>query len=151
MVDMRGDDDMTHGVRPVRWFSFVVLTTSIVSAYCWLMGRVLPPLRNEPLSLLLLPMTAISAVVASLFYPLLHHQRSRSGRFLWMYLAFLVSLVLYGRYLWWSIPDGTVGLIVLALLAGHMYGLPAFLAVLLTSLVMDRTLFAGIGNQTKPK
>src|SRR5690348_1241385 len=73
--------------------------------------------RNEPLSLLLLPMTAISAVVASLFYPVLHHQRSRSGRFLWMYLTFLVSLVLYGLYLWWSIPDGTVGLIVLALLA----------------------------------
>ena len=70
--------DMTHAVRPVQWFLFVVLTTSIVSTYCWLMGRLLPPLRNEPFSLLLLPMTAISGVIASLVYPVLHHQQSRS-------------------------------------------------------------------------
>jgi hypothetical protein len=85
-------------------------------------------------------MTAISGVVASLFYPVIHYQRSRSGRVLWMYLAFLVSLVVYGLYLWWFIPNGTVGLIVLALLAGHMYGSPAFPAVLLTFSVMDRVL-----------
>ena len=102
------------------------------------------------MSLLLLPMTAISGVIASLFYPVLHHQRSRSGRVLWMYLAFFVSLVLYGLYLWWFIPDGTVGLIVLALLAGHMYGLPAFLAVLLASLVMDRILFRGSATRLDP-
>lgn len=129
---------MTLAVRPVRWFSFVVLTTSIVGTYCWLAGRALPPLRNEPLSLLLLPMTAISGVMALLFYPILHRQRSRSGRGLWMYLAFVVSLVLYGLYLWWVIPDGTVGLLVLALLAGHLYGLPALLALLLASVVFDR-------------
>jgi len=58
-----------------------------------------------------------------------------------MYVAFLVSLVSYGLYLWWFIPDGTIGLIMLALLAGQMYGLPAFLAVLLASSVMDRILF----------
>ena len=44
----------------------------------------------------------------------------------------------WGIYLWWFIPYGSAGLIVLALLAGHMYGLPAFLAVLLASLLMDR-------------
>ena len=128
-------------MRPVRWLSFVLLTTSIVSAYCGLTGRILPPLRNEPSSLLLLPMTVISGVIGSLFYPFLLHQRSRSARFLWMYVAFLVSLVSYGLYLWWFIPDGTIGLIVLALFAGQMYGLPAFLAVLLASSVMDRILF----------
>jgi len=58
-----------------------------------------------------------------------------------MYLAFLVSLLGYGLYLWWFIPDGSAGLIVLALLAGQMYGLPAFLAVLLACSVMDRILF----------
>ena len=31
-----GGAGMIHAVRPVRWFSFVVLTTSIVSVYCWL-------------------------------------------------------------------------------------------------------------------
>ena len=128
---------MIHAVRPVRWFSFVVLTTSIVSVYCWLASRLLPPLRNEPASLLLLPMTAISGAMAALFYPVLH-QRSRSGRILGMYFGFVVSLIVYGVYLWWFIPHGSAGLIVLALLAGHMYGLPAFLAVLLASLLMER-------------
>ena len=143
--------DMTHAVRPVQWFLFVVLTTSIVSTYCWLMGRLLPPLRNEPFSLLLLPMTAISGVIASLVYPVLHHQQSRSGRVLWMYLAFLASLVLYGLYLWWFIPGGTVGLIVLAMFAGHMYGLPAFLAVVLASSVMNRFLFRGSPTKSRAK
>jgi hypothetical protein len=129
---------MIHAVRPVRWFSFVVLTTSIVSVYCWLASRLLPPLRNEPASLLLLPMTAISGAMAALVYPVLHHQRSRSARILEMYFGFVVSLVMYGIYLWWFIPHASAGLIFLALLAGHMYGLPAFLAVLLASLLMDR-------------
>ena len=128
-------------LQPVRWLLFVILAIAIVSTYCWLSGRVLPPLRNEPLSFLLVPMAVITGVIASLFYPVLHYQRSRSGRALWMYLAFLVSLVIYGLYLWRFIPDGTVWLIVLALLAGHMYGLPAFLAVLLASWVLDRVLF----------
>ena len=83
-------------------------------------------------------MTAISGAMAALVYPVLHHQRSRSARILEMYLGFVVSLVVYGVYLWWFIPHGSAGLIVLALLAGHMYGLPAFLAVLLASLLMDR-------------
>jgi apolipoprotein N-acyltransferase len=105
------------------------------------MGRVLPPLRNEPTSFLLLPMPAISGVVAALLYPVLLHQRSRASRVLWLYVGFLVVLVLYGLYLWWMIPDGTVGLIVPALLAGHLYGLPALLTFLLASSVMDRILF----------
>src|SRR5437773_945686 len=121
---------MIHAVRPLRWLSFVVLTTSIVSFYLLLAGRLLPPLRNEPESLLLLPMTVISGVMASLFYPVLHHQRSRSRLILGMYFAFVLSLILYGLYLWWFIPGGTAGLIALALVAGHMYGLPAFLALL---------------------
>jgi hypothetical protein len=121
----------------VRWLSFVVLTTSIVSIYCWLGSRLLPPLRNEPESLLVIPMTVISGAMASLFYPVLH-QRNRLGRILGMYFGFVLSLVVYGIYLWWFIPHGSAGLIVLALLAGHMYGLPALLAVLLASLLMER-------------
>jgi hypothetical protein len=85
-------------------------------------------------------MTVIAGVMASLFSGILRHQQSRSGRLLWMYLAFLVSLLFYGLYLWWAIPDGTVWLIVLALLAGHMYGWPALLAIFIASSVMDRFL-----------
>ena len=82
-------------------------------------------------------MTAISGVMAALCYPVLH-KRGRSGRVLWMYLGFIVSLVIYGLYLWWLVPDGTVWLVLLALLAGHTYGLPPFLAVVLASLLLNR-------------
>ena len=132
----------------VRGFLFVILTTSIVGSYCWLTGRVLPPLRDEPLSFLLLPMTVISAALASLVYPVLHRQRSRSARIPYLYFAFLISLILYGLYLWHVIPDGTAGMIVLSLLAGHLYGLPPFLTVLLASSVMDHLLF---GRSTLPR
>ena len=138
---------MTNTKWPVGWISFVVLTTSIVTIYCFLMGRVLPPLRNEPASFLLLPMPTISGVVASLLYPVLLHQRSRASRVLWLYVGFLAVLVLYGLYLWWMIPNGTVGLIVPALLAGHLYGLPALLTFLLASSVMDRILFPSATNR----
>lgn len=126
--------------RRAQWFSFVVLTILIVGTYCWLASRFLPPLSNEPLSFLVLPMTVIAGVMAALFYPLLH-QRNRSGRILWMYLGFVVSLVVYGLYLWALIPGGKAAIVLLSLLAGHMYGLPAFLAVVLTSWAMDRAFF----------
>ena len=58
---------MTHMSGPVRWVAFVALTTSIVGVYSLLAGQALTPLRNEPASLLLLPLTAISGVTASVF------------------------------------------------------------------------------------
>jgi hypothetical protein len=133
---------MTPALRTVRWVSFVAQVASIVGACCWLATRMLPPLRTEPPSLLLLPMPGITCVVALLLYPFIQKQRSSAGRIGWMYIAFLISLVLYGVYLWWFIPDGTVALILLALLAGHFYGWPAFLAILLTWSLTDRVLFA---------
>jgi hypothetical protein len=125
----------------MRAVSFVVLTTSIVSVYCFVMGRALPPLRNEPASFLLLPVSAICGIVASVLYPVLLRQRSRASRIRWMYMGFLIVLVLYGLYLWRFIPDGTAGLIVLALVAGHFYGVPALLTVLGATTVLDRILF----------
>jgi hypothetical protein len=134
---------MTDAAPRIQWLSFVVLTTTVVGAYCSLTARVLPALRNEPASFLVLPMSVISCVTASLFYPILASQRSRSGRGIFMYFGFLVSLALYGLYLWWFIPDGKAGLVVLALLAGHMYGLPPFLTIVLGSSVLDPILFSG--------
>jgi hypothetical protein len=122
---------------------FVALTTSVVSVYGFVIGRALPPLRNEPASFLLLPVSAICGIAASVLYPVLLHQRSRVRRVLWMYVGFLLVLVVYGLYLWRVIPDGTAGLIVLALVAGHLYGLPALLTVFLATTILDRTLFRG--------
>jgi len=83
---------MTHSSGPVRWVAFVALTTSIVGVYCLLAGQALPPLRNEPASLL--PLTAISGVTASLFYPVLLQRRSRADRGPWMYVGFVGKTLL---------------------------------------------------------
>ena len=122
---------------------FVAATTSIVSAYCWFVGRVLPPLRNEPASLLLLPMTAISAVMAAAISTTWPDRRTCSEQARRLYLGFLASLILYGLYLWWFISDGGIGLILLALLAGHLYGLPAFLAILSVEVAIGRMPLVG--------
>ena len=129
-------------VAPVRWLGFVVLTTSIVTAYCTLAGCALPPLRNESASLLVLPMAVISGAVASAFYPALAHRETRSSRVIVMYGAFVLALVVYGVYLWMVIPGGTITLIVTALVLGHLYGVPAFLLVVLASSIMGRVLFS---------
>ena len=71
----------------MRAVSFVALTTSIVSVYCFVMGRALPPLRNEPASFLLLPVSAMCGIVASVLYPVLLRQRNRASRFRWMAMA----------------------------------------------------------------
>jgi len=121
---------------------FVALTVSIVATYCVLASRALPPLRNEPASLLVLPMAVISGAVASAFYPALARRETRSSRVVVMYGAFALALVVYGVYLWMVIPGGTITLIVTALVFGHLYGVPAFLLVVLASSMMGRVVFS---------
>ena len=122
----------------VRRAIFVGSTVSIVGVYCYAMGRALPPLRTEPLTFLLLPMMVISGVVSLFLYPVLCRRRQRSSQALALYIGFVLSTVIYGGYLWVFIPDGTAWVILLALVAGHVYGLPLFLAVLLTYLLLGR-------------
>ena len=140
---------MNHIREAVRWAAFVALTVIMVGAYCYVSGRALPPLRNEPASFLLLPMTVISGVVSLLLYPVLRRQRRRSSRALALYVGFLVVTMIYGGYLWVVIPDGSIGLVALAMIAGHLYGLPLLLAVMAASLLMNRVLFRGEAGQSQ--
>jgi hypothetical protein len=110
-----------------RHLGFVALNGALVSAACYLLWRQLPFLANEPGSLLFWPMTVISLLAFTLLYPLLKRQHGPSSRAALLYLAFLASLVLYGGYLWARVPGGTAMMIPLALVAGHLYGVP-FLA-----------------------
>jgi hypothetical protein len=86
-------------------------------------------MANEPASLLFWPMTVISLPAFTLLYPILLQQSHPLARAAAFYFAFIVSLVLYGSYLWWGVPYGTAMMIPLVLLAGHWYGLP-FLAII---------------------
>ena len=122
----------------MRGVIFVGTTAGLVALYCLAAGRALPPLRNEPATLLLVPMTVISGVVAALLYPWVRRQRQRSGRVAALYLGFALSTAIYGGYLWARVPDGTAWLILLAVLTGHMYGLPLFLALVAVHLAMAR-------------
>ena len=117
-----------------------------MGGYCLLLWRTLPPLRGEPASLLVLPITAIAGVVAFLLYPVLSHRPSRSSPLLALYGGFLIAMLVYGLYLWWVIPDGTAGMMVLALVAGHLYGAPVFGAVVLASSMLNRVLFQPTGD-----
>ena len=51
-------------------------------------------------------MPIISGLVALLIYPSLQPPRSLFMRVIRLYLGFLITLVVYGCYLWWRIPDG---------------------------------------------
>ena len=118
----------------------------MVGAYCSIMSRALPPLRTEPPAFLLLPMTIISGAASLFLYPVLCRQRGRSIRAFTLYVGFVLTTLVYGIYLWIFIPDGTAWLIVLSLLAGHLYGLPLFFALLVTHLLMAPLVFPRAGG-----
>ncbi len=113
----------------------------VVGGYCHVASRGLVPLRNEPPEFLVLPMSAISGLVSLLIYPHLRDQRDRSSRVRTLYLGFVLSMAIYGSYLWVMVSDGGPGLVVLALLAGHLYGGPLFLALVLAFVSLERSVF----------
>jgi hypothetical protein len=117
---------------------FAAMTSLVVGVYCYAMSHILPPLRDEPSRFLVIPMTVISGLVSLSIYGLLSRQHQRSTQTFTLYVAFLLSAIVYGVYLWAVIPDGTAGLIILALVAAHLYGLPAFLVVLMTHRLLIR-------------
>ena len=116
-------------VPPVRWLAFGALTAALVGLYCWFTVQAIPFFRTEPPSFVLLPMPVISGLVALLTYPSLQPPQSSFRRALRLYLGFLITLVVYGCYLWWRIPDGSAWLIATSLLSGHWLGLPPFLLI----------------------
>jgi apolipoprotein N-acyltransferase len=125
----------------VRYALFVVVTVALVGFYCWVLWRVLPPLRTEPAALLLLPMTWIATIVSIALYPVIRRNRRRSRQAIALYVGFVVSAILYGCYLWIVIPHGTAGMIPLALMAAHLYGLPLYFAVFVAQRLMGGRLF----------
>ena len=132
-----------------RWLLFVGIITSMVGIYCHFGTRALPPLRSEPPSFLLIPMTVISGTVSVLVFPALCGMAGRSRRILVLYGGFLVTLVAYGLYLWVVVPGGTPWLILMALLAGHLYGIPLFFAILVTQRFLLSPLLAPIRSERR--
>lgn len=126
----------------VRWLTFVALTVSMVGAYIHFAVRALPVLQSEPPAFLLQPMMAITGVVSLAIFPVLTGLRRRWSRAVALYVGFLLTTVAYGCYLWAVLPDGTPWAILLGLLAGHLYGFPLFLAILVTHLWLARQLLA---------
>ena len=124
-----------------RHLGFVALNGALASATCFVLWQGLPFLANEPGSLLFWPMTLISLVTFALLYPILKRQRSPWFRAPLFYLAFLASLVSYGGYLWLIVPHGTAMMIPLALVAGHLYGLPLLVVIWLVNTALAPLLF----------
>jgi len=90
----------------------------------------------------------ITAVIAVFLYPILWRQSLRLDqdvrlfvRALTLYLGFVLIAAIYGVYLWILFPDGSIFSVLLAVVGGHLYGWPVFLAVLVTQLVFGRLLF----------
>jgi hypothetical protein len=124
-----------------RHLIFLTLNGALASAACYFLWQRLPFLANEPASLLFWPMTLISLFTFALFYPILKRQPGPSSRAAVLYLAFLASLVLYGGYLWSMVRDGTVMMIPLALLAGHLYGVPFLVVIWFVNMTLTPILF----------
>ena len=58
-----------------------------------------------------------------------------------LYCGFVLISAIYGIYLWVLFPDGSIFSILVAIIGGHLYGWPVFLAVLLMQLLLDRLLY----------
>jgi hypothetical protein len=129
--------------RGFRRVLFVAVTMATVALYCVWAARLLPPLRNEPASFLLLPVTTIAGVAAAIVHPFLDRQSSRGRRLMPMYAVYFLSLAAYGSYLWWMVPDGTPWLMLLAVTAGHLYGLPPLAIIAIVSWLLPQMFFAG--------
>jgi drug/metabolite transporter (DMT)-like permease len=131
-----------------RYVGFVALNGSLVSAACYFLWRQLRFLANEPGSLLFWPMTVISLLALALLYPRLRRHPGPLFRAALLYLAFLASLVLYGGYLWLIVRGGTAMMIPLALVAGHLYGLPFLAGIWVVNTALARPLF-GAGHENR--
>ena len=125
----------------LRALLFVGLNVSIVGGYCYAMTGRLEPLKHHPVRFVILPLMVITAVVSALLYSWLRRQPSRLTRGLMMYLGFVLISALYGVHLWIRFPDGSPWSVLVAVVGGHLYGGPVFLAVLVTNLLLDRLLF----------
>ena len=122
---------------------FVLVNTAIVGAASWALCRCLPPLRDEPPSLVLLPMIGITLVGSAALHAVVRRLRGSLARAAALYVAFFGALVVFGVHL--SLYDGSgspeqwarlhqsgwdyVRLIPASLIFGHVFGAPVLLVV----------------------
>ena len=129
-----------------RWWIFkglvfVGLNVSIVGGYCYAMVGRLEPLKHEPERFVILPLMVITALVSLFLFPLLSRQRTRLHRGVMFYLGFVFIAAIYGVCLGFLFPDGSPWAVLLGVIAGHLYGWPPFLAIILVLFALDRWLF----------
>ena len=124
----------------IRVLIFAGVNVSVVGLYCWAMAGNLEPLKHHPEEFVTRPLMVITAVVSLFLYPLLRREESRVIRILLVYLGLVLVSVIYGVYLWYLFPDGNPFAVLVAVVGGHLYGWPVFLAVLLAQWLLGRLL-----------
>ena len=125
----------------VRALIFAGVNITVVGLYCQAMAGKVEPLKHHPEEFVMRPLMVITAVVSLFVYPLVRREESRVTRILLVYLGLVLVSVIYGVYLWYLFPDGNPFTVLVAVVGGHLYGWPVFLAVLLAQWLLGRLLF----------
>jgi len=131
----------------VNWVVFVLTMTVAVEAYCYLLSDILRKLLDDPFRYFFAPISAIVLVTFAAVYPLLQRRRRALTRILILYGGFVAANAAYGVYLWSVAAHGTALLIVLALVAAHLYGIPLLALLVVIDLLLARLLFSKLGRR----
>ena len=126
----------------VRGLIFAGVNVSVVGLDRWAMAGKVEPLKHHPEQFVMRPLMVITAVVSLFFvYPLVRREGSQVIRIVLLYSGFvLISALTRARDPWYLFPDGSPFSVLVALIGGHVYGWPVFLAVLLAHWLLGRLL-----------
>ena len=124
-----------------RYALFATLVASLVGIYTAVVGPSLGKLRLESTSLLLIPMTVISGLVALPIHRALCLRQRTAEQVLTLYAGFFLVCLLYGVFGWIVASDGSPWFVPLSLIVGHILGFPLFLIILAAHLVLVRIEF----------
>ena len=127
--------------RLLKWLVFVCIMTALVETYCYLLLDILRKLLDHPVRYFFVPMTTIVLVVFAVLYPVLQPRPRPLTRILLLYLGFIAANAAYGVYLWSVAAHGTALLVLLALVAAHLYGMPLLALIVAADLLLARLLF----------
>jgi len=126
--------------RPIL---FAALIASLVGVYTVVAGPAIPKFPLVSTKYLLIPMMVISGVLAFPAYAILSRHQSRSRQILTLYQGLVLTSMIYGAFGWMIFPDGHPMHIIVALLAGHFWGLPLLVALIPVHVVLARLHFYG--------
>jgi hypothetical protein len=130
----------------VRGLVFAGVNVSVVGLYCWAMAGKVEPLKFHSEEFVMRPLMVITAFVSLFVYPLVRREESRVIRILLVYVGLVLVSVIYGINLWYLFPDGSPFTVLVAVVGGHLYGWPVFLAVLPAHWLLGRLLFPRPGG-----